>query len=65
MDTNELKTARQQVAELEKTMLAEIEERAALLGYTLTKTGEPAPTKQKRTRRTKAQIAADNEAANG
>lgn len=62
MDNNDaLKSARQQVTELENQMLEDVRAKAELLGLQLTKgeTKEPAP-KQKRRRRTKEQIAADN-----
>jgi len=62
MDTKALQAARQQVAELEAQMLEEVREKCALLGIDIG--GAPVP-RQKRTRRTKAQIAANNEAANG
>ena len=53
----ELKAVRQRVAELEQKITEEMQERAQLLGVSLGNT--PAP-KQKRTRRTKAQIQAGN-----
>lgn len=63
MDTDALKKARDQVAELEAAMLAEVTEKAKLLGITIC--DAPAAPKQKRTRRTKAQIAVDSGVANG
>lgn len=60
MDVQQLKQAQEQQKTLEREVLEDITAKAELLGYTLTKNdGAPAP-KQKRTRRTKAQIAADN-----
>lgn len=56
MENDALKTARQQVAELEAKMLEEVREKCALLGIDIG--GAPSP-KQKRTRRTKAQIEAE------
>jgi hypothetical protein len=61
MDTQDLKTARQQVAELEKTMLDDITAKAQLLGMKLVPIDDappPAP-KQKRKRRTKQELEAD------
>ena len=69
MDTQELKKARDAVAEMEKTMLADIQERAALLGMMVVEASQeamPATLKLRRKRRTRAEIAADNaEAGNG
>jgi hypothetical protein len=57
MDTEALKKARDEVTALEAKMLEEVRVKAALLGISLD--GTPAPM-QKRKRRTKAEIEADN-----
>jgi predicted DNA-binding transcriptional regulator YafY len=59
MDTIEgLTSARQQVAELEREMLEDVQAKATLLGYELVK-AEGRPIKpQKRKRRTRAEIEA-------
>lgn len=61
MTTDALKTARQQVADLENAMLEDLQAKAELLGLTLSRTdGKEAAPKQRRKRRTRAQIEADN-----
>jgi len=55
-DLSELKAAREKVAELEAKMAQEVRQRMELLGMGDQKSSP----KQKRTRRTKAQIDADN-----
>ena len=58
MDTVQLETARKAVADLEAKMLEDVSAKAAILGFTLVKDGTipPASPKQKRHRRTKAEI---------
>lgn len=57
MTTDALKSARQQVEQLEGEMLEDIRTKAELLGFQLVKATEQSP-KQKRKRRTKEEIAA-------
>lgn len=61
MDVQQLKQAQEQQKTLEREVLEDIQAKAELLGYTLTKNGDAPAPKQKRKRRTKAEL----EAANG
>lgn len=57
MTTEQLKAARQQVAQLEEEMFADLKAKADLLGLTFVKEEAPMP-KARRKRRTKAEIEA-------
>lgn len=59
MTTEALKKARDQVAQLEEEMIADIKHKAELLGLTITRLEASLP-KVKRKRRTKAEIEAAN-----
>jgi hypothetical protein len=59
MDIQQLKAAKDQLADVERQVLEDIKAKAALLGYELIQNGVKSEPKQKRKRRTKAEIETD------